>query len=64
MSFEWIEPDSRRSMKGVLAAERVRECAFKSVSIAWVRKHAEPVPFSYLAATIERVGRGTTSASA
>ncbi len=48
----------------VVAAERVRECAYKRVSIAWVRKHAEPVPFSDLAATIERVGRGTTLASA
>lgn len=39
----------------VVAAERVRECAYKSVSIARVRRHAEPVPFSELAATIERV---------
>lgn len=42
----------------VVAAERVRECAYKSVSIAWVRKHADPVPFSELAATIKRVGHG------
>lgn len=42
----------------VVAAERVRECAHKSVSIAWVRRHADPVPFSNLAATVERVGRG------
>ncbi len=40
----------------VVAAERVRECAYKSVSIAWVRRHAEPVSFSELAATVERVG--------
>lgn len=45
----------------VVAAERVRECAYKSVSIAWVRKHAKPVSFSDLAATIERVGRGVTT---
>jgi hypothetical protein len=49
----------------VVAADRVRECAYKSVSIAWVRKHADPVPFRELAATIERVGHGSAiSASA
>ncbi len=49
----------------VVAAERVWECAYRSVNIAWVRKHADPVPFSDLAATIERVGHGgTTAASA
>ena len=42
----------------VVAAERVRECAYKSVSIAWVRRHADPVSFSELAATIECVGHG------
>lgn len=42
----------------VVAADQVRECGYKSVSIAWVRKHADPVPFGDLAATIERVGRG------
>jgi len=42
----------------VVAADRVRECRHKRVSIAWVRKHADPVRFSDLAATIERVGRG------
>lgn len=40
----------------VVAADRVRECRYKSVSIAWVRKHADSVSFSDLAATIERVG--------
>jgi hypothetical protein len=45
----------------VVAAERVRECAYKSVSIAWVRRHAEPVSFSELAATIERVGQGDSA---
>lgn len=44
----------------VVAAERVRECAYKSVSIAWVRKHADPVPFGELAATIECVGIEST----
>jgi len=41
-----------------VAAERVRECTYKSVSIAWVCRHADPVPFSELAATIECVGHG------
>lgn len=48
----------------VVSAERVRECAYKSVSIAWVREHAAPVPFSDPAASIERVRRGTAAASA
>jgi hypothetical protein len=43
----------------VVPAQRVRECGYKSVSIAWVRKHADPVPYSELATTIERAGRGT-----
>ncbi len=42
----------------VVAADRVRECAYKSVSVAWVRRHADPVPFSELAITVECVGHG------
>jgi hypothetical protein len=37
----------------VVAAGRVRESGFKSVSIAWVRRQAEPVPFARLATAIE-----------
>jgi hypothetical protein len=48
----------------VVTAERVRGCPYKSVSIAWVRRHADPVPFSKLAATIERVGRDASRAPA
>lgn len=33
----------------VVAVDRVREWGYKNVSIAWVRKHAGPVPFSDLA---------------
>ncbi|HST56236.1 MAG TPA: hypothetical protein VLJ42_10155 [Solirubrobacteraceae bacterium] len=43
----------------VVPAQPVSECGYKSVSIAWVRGHAEPVPFSELATTIERVGGGS-----
>jgi hypothetical protein len=47
----------------VVPAQRVRECGYKSVSIVWVRKHAEPVTFGELATTIESVGRGAAPRS-
>jgi hypothetical protein len=39
----------------VVAAEHVRACGYKTVSIAWVRRYATPVAFSALAETIESV---------
>jgi len=40
---------------------RFREVRFQdaeAASIAWVRRHADPVPFGELAATVKRVGQG------
>lgn len=41
----------------VVDAEHVRECGYRSVTIAWVRRHASPVAYDQLAATIEATGR-------
>lgn len=40
----------------VVAAEHVRACGYKSVTIGWVRRFAEPVSFDGLAAAIEAAG--------
>jgi hypothetical protein len=40
----------------VVPAEHVRACGYKTVSIAWVRRYAQPVSFAQLAATIEAAG--------
>lgn len=40
----------------VVDAEQIRACGFKSVSIAWVRRFAEPVTFEGLASAIEAAG--------
>jgi hypothetical protein len=36
----------------VVGADHVRDCGYKSVSIAWVRRFADPVTFDELAAAI------------
>ncbi len=47
----------------VVPAGPVRDCGYKSVSITWVRRHAEPVGFGDLATTIESVGAGAAKPS-
>ena len=42
----------------VVPAGPVRDCGYRSVSISWVRGHAEPVSVGELAATIESVRAG------
>jgi hypothetical protein len=37
----------------VVGAGHVRACGYKSVSISWVRQHAEPVSFQELAQAVE-----------
>ena len=42
----------------------VRDCGYKSVTISWVRRHAEPLAYGELAAAVESAGsRATASAS-
>lgn len=40
----------------VVDAAHIRREAKKTVSIAWVRRHAQPIPYARLADEIERVG--------
>ena len=43
----------------VVHAQHVRECGHKNVSIMWVRRYAQPVPFAQLAGTIASVADST-----
>jgi hypothetical protein len=40
----------------VMPAHHVRDCGYKSVTISWVRRYPEAVPFDQLAAAIEAAG--------
>jgi hypothetical protein len=39
----------------VVDAAHVRDCGYKSVTISWVRRFAQPVVFAQLAAVVEAV---------
>jgi hypothetical protein len=45
----------------VVPAEHVRACGYKSVTISWVRRCAEPVDFARLADAIEAASRASSS---
>ncbi len=47
----------------VVRAERVRECGHRSVSIRWVRQHAEPVTFAGLAEAVENASDDSREAA-
>ena len=47
----------------VVHAKHVRECGTKSVSIAWVMRYAQPVPFAQLPDVVESVAASTVPES-
>jgi hypothetical protein len=47
----------------VVPAHLVRECGYRSVSIGWVRQHADSVPFGELASSIETAAQRRTGGS-
>lgn len=46
----------------VVPAQPIRASTFKTLSIAWVHRHAQPVPFADLASAIEAAGADASPA--